>query len=211
MNQSRRMFFRWALWRLGIHIRLNVRSHQAEWQRGDWQYPAYDENDYYLQYEPGKNPWILTEWEPMTSEAKAHIRDEMQKHVDVKFGRDALEDALEALLFHKHIDPLLEYFESLPKPTGHNILPNALQRCMKVAPGYEELAQWASQYMFLGVVWRTYQPGTKLDEIPVLVGGGGIDKSTFPAMAVPQDIPGLYGSGLELNPNPPKDGLGDSP
>ena len=55
--------------------------------------------------------------------------------------------------------------------------------------------------MFLGVVWRTFKPGTKLDEIPILVGPGGIGKSTVPAMAVPQDIPGLYGSGLELNAN----------
>ena len=26
-------------------------------------------------------------------------------------------------------------------------------------------------YVFLGVVWRTFEPGTKLDEIPVLAGG----------------------------------------
>ena len=82
---------------------------------------------------------------------------------------------------------------------GHNILPNMLSTCMNVAEGYEELARWASKYMFLGVVWRCYEPGTKLDEIPILVGPGGIGKSTLPALAVPQDIPRLYGSGLELN------------
>ena len=70
---------------------------------------------------------------------------------------------------------------------------------MNVRDGYKELAEWASVYMFLGVVWRCYEPGTKLDEIPILVGPGGIGKSTLLAMAVPQDIPRLYGSGLELN------------
>ena len=181
---------RWSLRRLCYHIRLNVRSHQSEWQHGGW---VHKEGDEPL--------WHLTSWEPLTSGAKANIRDEMQKYLDVKFSIAAFDDALEALLFHLHIDPLKEYFEKLPKPTGRNILPNVLATCMKVAPRYEELARWASVYMFLGVVWRTYEPGTKLDEIPILVGGGGIGKSTLPAMAVPQDIPGLYGSGLDLSGN----------
>ena len=191
----------WAIRQLGIWIRLNVRSHQAEYQQGRWLFGEYNEEGYYQTF-GDEQEWRLTSWEPMTSGAKQYLRDEMQKQVNAKFGREGLEDALEALLFHKHIDPLKEYFESLPKPTGRNILPNALQRCMQVEPEYKELARWASQYMFLGVVWRTFEPGTKLDEIPVLAVGGGIGKSTFPAIAVPQHIPGLYGSGLDLSSTP---------
>ena len=137
----------------------------------------------------------------MTPRSMAHIRSEIHTHYSLTFGQVAFADSLEALLYGRESDPLLDYFESLPEPTGRNILPNALATCMNVTAGYEELAQWASTYMFLGVVWRTFEPGTKLDEIPILVGGGGIGKSTFPAMAVPQDIPGLYGSGLDLSGN----------
>ena len=96
-----------------------------------------------------------------------------------------------------------QYFKSLPSTYGTQHItqyPSTLYAGWY--PEYKELAEWASTYMFLGVVWRTFEPGTKLDEIPILAGGGGIGKSTFPAMAVPQDIPGLYGSGLDLSSTP---------
>ena len=101
------------------------------------------------------------------------------------------------MLYNLHCDPLLEYFRVTTKTYGpqHNTqYPSTLYA---VDPEYKELSEWASTYMFLGVVWRTFEPGTKLDEIPVLSGGGGIGKSTLPAIAVPQHIPGLYGSGLD--------------
>ena len=195
---------KWALHVMGLKIRLNDRSHMAEWQQGEWitdpDYEFADDED--EEEEEDNQVWQMKEWEPLTDEAKRYLRDQMQKEVNVKFGSDALEDALGATLFHLHMDPLLEYFKSLPPPTGRNILHNTLAHCMQVDPEYKELAEWASTYMFLGVVWRTFEPGTKLDEIPVLAGAGGVGKSTFPAMAVPQDIPGLYGSGLDLSSTP---------
>ena len=195
---------KWALHVMGLKVRLNDRSHQAEWQQGEWttdpdlEYADDEDED----DEDSKRVWQMKEWEPLTDEAKRYLRDQMLKEVNVRFGRDNLEDALGATLFHLHTDPLLEYFRSLPKPDGRNILHKALAQCMKVDPEYKELAEWASTYLFLGVVWRTFEPGTKLDEIPVLTGSGGIGKSTFPAMAVPQDIPNLYGSGLDLGSTP---------
>ncbi len=179
----------WAFGRMSREVQFNVRSHNTEWRQG-WH------------CEDGE---VWDAWETMTTRAAAHIRSEIQMYLNLTFGQNAFADSLEALLYGQESDPLLDYFESLPEPTGRNILPNALATCMNVTEGYEELARWASQYMFLGVVWRTFKPGTKLDEIPILVGPGGIGKSTFPSMAVPPKIPGLYGSGLELSPNPPKD------
>ena len=141
-------------------------------------------------------------WEILTQRSMANIRDLISTHCGLTFGREAFTDALDAVLYHHESDPLLDYFKSLPEVTGRNLLPRTLSTCMNVAKGYEGLAAWASTYMFLGVVWRTFEPGTKLDEIPVLAGGGGIGKSTFPAMAVPQQIPGLYGSGVDLSSTP---------
>ena len=183
----------WALDKMSIEVRLNLRSHHSEWRTGQWVLP--DDNP----FEDEERQW--DSWKLLTSRAKAHLRNEIHKQHNLTFGRDALEDALEAVLFEQEIDPLKDYFQSLPAVTGRNILPKMLSTCMNVKEGYEKLAEWASVYIFLGVVWRTFEPGTKLDEIPILVGPGGIGKSTLPAMAVPQDIPGLYGSGLELNAN----------
>ena len=196
----------WALRVMGCKVRLNDRSHMAEWrQMGEWVADPdceFDDDQDEEEDEDNNRIWQDREWEPLTDEAKRFLRDDMQKRFNVKFGRDNLEDALGATLFHLHFDPLLDYFKSLPKPTGRNIIHKTLSHCMQVDPEYKELAEWASTYLFLGVVWRSFEPGTKLDEIPVLTGGGGIGKSTFPAMAVPQDIPGLYGSGLDLGSTP---------
>ena len=151
----------WVLGRMGIDIRYNVRSHNTEWRKGGWAM-SYD-NPF------GEAEWHWLSWELMTQRSMANIRNDLQKHYNVTFGRDAFTDALDAMLYNRESDPLKDYFESLPEPTGRNILPNALATCMNVTERYEELARWASKYMFLGVVWRTYEPGTKLDEIPVLV------------------------------------------
>ena len=177
---------KWGFWFLNIQVRYNLRSQNNEWRQGSW-------NPFV------KQEWRWTSWEMFNTRSLAVVRDDVQKCCKLNFGREAFAEALDVILYHQETDPLLEYFKGLPKPTGRNILPNAIQTCMNVTDRYEELAKWASVYMFLGVVWRTFKPGTKLDEIPILVGPGGIGKSTFPAMAVPQDIPGLYGSGLELN------------
>ena len=70
---------KWALRMMGITIRLNVRSHQAEWQTGEW-VDAEDNCPW-----DHDQIWQLKEWEPLTSEAKQYLRDEMQKQVNLKF------------------------------------------------------------------------------------------------------------------------------
>ncbi len=187
---------KWALFtKMKVDLRLNSRTQQAEWRTGQWVKGEYDEDSGPFD----DRVWQWDSWQSLTQGAKAHLRDEMQKLHQVKFSREGFEDVLDAVLYGREADPLKDYLEGLPKPQGRNILPNMLSTCMNVRAKYKELAQWASTYMFLGVVWRCYEPGTKLDEIPILVGPGGIGKSTLLAMAVPQDIPRLYGSGLELN------------
>ena len=184
---------RWALFvKMDIELRANTRSQQFEWRTGQEVEPE----DGCPFFGPD---WQWNAWQTLTQGAKARLRGEMHKQLDIKFSRDAFNDVLDDLLFDLEVDPLKEYLEGLSPPTGRNILPKMLATCMNVRKGYETLAEWASVYLFLGVVWRCYEPGTKLDEIPILVGPGGIGKSTLPAMAVPQDIPRLCGSGLELN------------
>ena len=173
----------WALTLLNINVRFNLRWGAAEWRQGD-------------------------NWNVLTGRASAWIRNRIlttftvenwRGEVRLEFGKDSFNESLDAMLHTREGDPFRDYLESLEIPTGRRILPKALSSCMNVADGYEELAEWASRNIFLGGVWRTLQPGTKMDEIAILTGPGSIGKSTFPAHAVPQDIPGLYGSGLDLS------------
>ena len=177
----------WAFERLWIEVRQNVRSHNTEWRK-----------DY-------------SEWQAMNGRAAARFRSDIESQfivdsyrgpIPLKFGREAFNECLDSLLFDKEVDPFLEYLDTLPPPTGRRKLSGSLAHCFDVKAGYEELAAWASTAIFLGAVWRAYEPGTVLDEMPIIVGPGGIGKTTYFRLAPPQHIPGLYGSGLDLAETP---------
>ena len=53
------------------------------------------------------------------------------------------------------------------------------------------LAEWAGRFMALGAIWRAYHPGLKLDEFPVLIGRGGLGKSTAARFLLPADRGGM--------------------
>ena len=71
---------------------------------------------------------------------------------------------------------------------------NLMLHCLDVPD--DDLSTWASRYLVLGVIQRTYQPGCKLDEIPVLIGAQGIGKSAVLRAILPPDMPDLHGDGL---------------
>ena len=65
-----------------------------------------------------------------------------------------------------------------------------------------ELTKWASVFVLLGAVWRTYEPGTKLDEMPVLNGEQGCGKSTALRLLLPPEHPEWFADGLHLASDP---------
>ena len=109
------------------------------------------------------------------------------------WSREAFHDTLSALLHYRERDPFLDYLDELPLWDGLARVEGLL--CNMFGAAWSPLAEWASLFMFLGVVQRTFEPGCKLDEIPVLIGPQGIGKSALPRNAVPPDIPDLYGDG----------------
>ena len=101
---------KWALFiKMQMDLRLNTRSQQAEWRTGGQEVPDEDSWD---------NKWEWNDWQPLTQGAKAHLRDEMQKRHEVKFSREALEDALDAVLFDLQVDPLKEYLQVTTDTAG---------------------------------------------------------------------------------------------
>ena len=66
----------------------------------------------------------------------------------------------------------------------------------------ESLNSRAGTFIFLGAVWRAYQPGVKLDEMPILIGRGGIGKSTALRYIFPPELRELFTDGLHLAAQP---------
>ena len=121
-------------------VQVNVRSQVIEWRQG-----RYNEEGPY---------WEA--WQPLTARGSSRQRTEIQRYWDHTFSQMVFADFIDSIVEDREVDPLKDYLEGLPKLTGRNLLPNVLATCMNVAKGYEELAKWASKYMFLGVVWRTF-------------------------------------------------------
>lgn len=96
------------------------------------------------------------------------------------------------------VDPFMEYLLDLPPWDGMPRVTAWLDKCFEVADESFELAEWASMFTFLGAVWRTFMPGCKIDEMPVLIGKGGIGKSTALRYILPPELRDMFSDGLNL-------------
>ena len=174
-----------ALTQLRIEIRYNLRRAQAEYRE------------------------FGGEWHEFNDRAMGNLRDTIAECFtyqtsrdgarSLHYGRETWEVCLNALLYHREVDPFLEWLESLPPWDGANRLDRWLRDVFTLAntndPG---LVEWVSKFVFLGAVWRAYEPGTKLDEMPVLCGKQGIGKSTSLRLTLPAHLPDLFADGLHL-------------
>lgn len=178
-----------ALTALRVSLRYNTRANRAEMQHNGaaWQ-PFNDrivaklrevlaENFVYLG-PPGKDGG--------PGESKA-----------LRFGRDSWADVLNVLLYGVEVDPFIQWLAELPQWDEHPRLEKWLPQVFTI---YERLplAAWAGRHLFLGAVWRAYQPGTKFDEFPVLIGKGGLGKSTAARFLLPADRDEWFSDGLNL-------------
>ena len=152
------------------------------------------------------------EWREANDRLIADIRAEIPKRFDeppardgenvrpkpLAFGRTAWEDSFNALLHHAEVDPFLEWLAALPEWDGTARLDSWLASVFHVRES-GGLAEWCSRFLPLGAVWRTYRPGTKLDEMPVLIGPQGAGKSTALRCLLPPDHPEWFSDGLRLS------------
>ena len=167
----------------GLGLRYNLRSHRMEWR--------------------GVRLTDAHTWSPITDRSLAAVREGIARQYFVQtkegpkplsWGRDSFSDTLNALAFHREIDSFVEWLEALPPWDGAERL-SSLLPCLFGAPD-DELSAWAGRYLFVGGVQRTYEPGCKLDQIPVLIGEQGIGKSAFARAAVPPDMPKMFSDGI---------------
>ena len=172
-----------ALDALGVEVRFNIRSQRCELREsgGHWQ-AANDRTEAALQ------------------ERIAVAFTTGQKRVPLCFGFETWRRSLNALLADAEVDPFREWLEALPRWDRVARLSHWLPDVFEIEPG--RLPEWASLLVFLGAIWRTYQPGCKLDEMPVFVGPQGIGKSTGLSSALPPEHPEWFADGLHLAASP---------
>ena len=142
---------------LFLDVRFNLRSRRIEWQLQG----MLDSEEW-----RAVNALVLANWrERINLQFWVGTRKTSKP---IHWGRDAFNDTLNALLFRRQVDPLVEWLRGLPEWDGKERLDFYLMM-MFDAP-VDLLSAWAGQYLPLGVIQRTFEPGCKLDEIPVLIG-----------------------------------------
>ena len=151
----------------------------------------------------------LGAWAGVNDRLMARVRDNLGRSYYVhtargpsalNFGREKWADSVNALVWYAQIDPFIECLEELPPWDGAARLDQMLTNLFGAAD--DPLSHWAGRYLFLGTVQRGYQPGAKLDEIPVLIGPQGIGKSAFLKAIVPPEMPELFSDGLRFDAYP---------
>ena len=172
-----------ALQKCNTRVRYNSRKQRIEYQR---------------EGEP---------WEPPTDRLEAALRQLIALHCKLpnkkgetraaKFSDTYWNQCINAITHKKTIDPFREWLEALPPWDGQTRLDKWISVLFKVDD--KELSAWVSQFIFCGAVTRTYQPGFKLDEIPVIVGAQGVGKSTMVRLALPGDRADWFSDGLILS------------
>ena len=180
---------RQALSLLEVALRYNTRAHRAEMQH------------------------MANEWKPFNDRIVAKLREVLAECFvytgppgkdgspgepkALKFGRESWADVLNVLLFDSEIDPFIEWLEGLEAWDEEERLGEWLLDVFEISERLP-LASWAGRFMALGAIWRAYHPGLKLDEMPVLIGKGGLGKSTAARFMLPSDKGEWFSDGLYL-------------
>ena len=176
-----------ALYKLGVWIRYNLRSQKAEMA------------------------WDGNHWREMNDRTTADLRREIARNftyqthrgpAPLHFGEQAWNLWFNALLYHVEVDPFMLWLHDLDTWDGTKRLDRWLSDVFDIQGGNTELVKWASRFIFLGCVCRTFEPGVKLDEMPVLIGPQDIGKSTALRLVLPPEMPELFNDGLHLAEDP---------
>ena len=181
-----------AFYFLGVEARYNTRSSRAEVR-----HESFPEG-----------------WRTLNDRLAAELREALTKRfiypktakeppvmVPLTFGRDAWADTFNAYLYDREVDPFAEWLDALPRWDRVDRLDGWLSQVFTINDP-NGLVAWTSRFILLGAVTRAYAPGSKLDEMPVLIGRGGLGKSTALRYILPPDQPGLFSDGLNLAGTP---------
>ena len=178
-----------VLFRLGWQVRYNLRSMRCDWSLdagGTWGSTT-DRAE-------KKRRRTIAETFSYNSvkEGKKIVRP-------LVYGRDAWEEHLGAILADHEVDPFRLWLEGLAPWDGVKRVHSLL--CDTFKADDNPLTRWASTALLLGPVQRCFEPGCKLDEVVVLVGGQGLGKSSLINHLLPQTEPDWFSDSLSMADN----------
>jgi len=194
---------------LGIKLRWNTRKLLLQYKapaKGDDPSVPFSET-------PG-------EWAVWNFLVESHIRDYIAQHYTVhkpdgsggmrvlpaKWNADDWRTMVNAVARARAEDDFAQYLtRALPEWDGTARLDGLLWGMFLVDETLsKELVEWASRYLYLGAVQRTFEPGCGLDEIVILKSEAqGIGKSSFVELSLPpNDRPLWFTSQLRLSDDP---------
>ncbi len=139
------------------------------------------------------------EWEVVGDQARAHIREVMACSLfyppkkgsalldPYRLSPQMFRERSHAIMRTVRVDPFAQWLDELPAWDGEGRLWTWLPDVFDCEGNDPDLVAWASAFLPLGAVWRTRKPGTKLDELPVLIGERGIGKSSAIAALIPPE------------------------
>ena len=179
-----------AFYFLGVEARYNTRSSRAEVR-----HESFPEG-----------------WRTLNDRLAAELREALTKRfiypktakeppvmVPLTFGRDAWADTFNAYLYDREVDPFAEWLDALPRWDRVDRLDGWLSQVFTINDP-NGLVAWTSRFMLLGAVTRAFSNRARnLDEMPVLIGRGGIGKSTALRYILPQDHAGVAFSVTRLH------------
>ena len=175
-----------ALELLGLRLRYDIRASKAQ-----------------VSEEGG--PWVQ-----FTDPMEGRIRNDIAVRFEIerqrgnqpyRFSDATWRIAFNAILYHRTVDPFRQWLESLPEWDGTERISGMLATLFDADAS--PLTGWASSFIFKGAVQRCFQPGAKLDEMPVLFGPQDIGKSTLLACLLPEEHRDIWFSdSLDLKADP---------
>ena len=152
----------------------------------------------------------VQQWLELTDRMEARLRDLIAERFTYKTVRDGPQPmhfakerwgmVINAHLCTRERDPFLDWLSDLPpwdKSPRLDVYLNDL-----FSAGDDPLVKWVGQFLFLGPVHRAYEPGAKLDEMPILVGLQGIGKSALLRSMFPVEHSTWFNDGLHLAADP---------
>ena len=165
-----------ALEAIGVEHRYNTRADRCEWRErdgGPWDWKARNDRvveDWRLTVIPERCTFTIT-------------KKDQDLEVPARFTRPDTFAALEGHARRHEVDPFREWLEALPAWDGRTR--NWLSGCFPSLEG-NELGAWASTSVPLAAVRRTYEPGARVHEVPVIQGRKqGTGKSSALAWLMP--------------------------
>lgn len=112
------------------------------------------------------------------------------EQIEIK-GEAAWKRALNIIANQNQSDPFVDtYLDKLPRVQNDALLNGWLKEIVPLEDSDDnmKLAEWGSKYLALGVVQRSYQPGSKIDEMLVIKGMQGIGKSSLCSSMIPEEF-----------------------